>query len=154
VASNAPASVTNTATVTGGGEINTADDTASDPTTITQVADLTISTSHTGTFHPGDSADTYTITVTNVGAASTDGSTVTVADTLPSRLAPTAADHSLVNGWTVTIHGQSVTATRNEVLASGSSYPPLTLTVRVAPNAPASVTNTATVAGGGETNIA
>jgi hypothetical protein len=34
VAANAPASVTNTATVSGGGEINTANDTANDPTTI------------------------------------------------------------------------------------------------------------------------
>jgi regulation of enolase protein 1 (concanavalin A-like superfamily) len=34
VASSAPASVTNTATVSGGGETNTANDTASDPTTI------------------------------------------------------------------------------------------------------------------------
>ena len=38
VASNAPASVTNTATVSGGGETNTANDTASDPTTIKPVA--------------------------------------------------------------------------------------------------------------------
>jgi VCBS repeat-containing protein len=34
VAANAPASVVNTATVSGGGEINTANDTATDPTTI------------------------------------------------------------------------------------------------------------------------
>jgi hypothetical protein len=38
------------------------------------------------------------------------------------------------------------------VLAAGASYPPITLTVNVAGSAPASVTNVATVAGGGETN--
>ena len=42
VAANAPASVTNTATVSGGGEINTANDTATDLTTITQLPDLTV----------------------------------------------------------------------------------------------------------------
>ena len=69
VASNAPLSVTNTATVAGGGETNTANDTATDPTTITGVADLTITKTHTGNFHQGDSADTYTITVSNAGPA-------------------------------------------------------------------------------------
>src|SRR6202011_3135456 len=96
---NAPASVTNTATVAGGGEVNTANDSASDATTITQVADLTISKSHTGNFHPGDSGDTYTITVSNVGAVPTDGSTVTVTDKLPTGLAPTGADNGTINGW-------------------------------------------------------
>jgi uncharacterized repeat protein (TIGR01451 family) len=37
-------------------------------------------------------------------------------------------------------------------LGSNSSYPNITLTVNVASNAPASVTNSATVSGGGETN--
>ena len=40
------------------------------------------------------------------------------------------------------------------MLAAGQSYPPITLTVNVASTAPASVTNTATVSGGGETNTA
>ncbi len=154
VSATAPASVTNMATVAGGGEVNTANDSASDPTTITQVADLTISKSHAGTFHPGDSADAYTITVSNVGTVSTDGSTVTVTDTLPTGLAPTEADNGTINGWSVSTNAQTVTATRSDVLANGSSYPALTLTVRVANNAPASVTNTATVAGGGEVNTA
>jgi uncharacterized repeat protein (TIGR01451 family) len=154
VSATAPASVTNTATVAGGGEVNTANDSASDPTAIIPVADLTISKSHTGNFHPGDSADIYTITVSNIGAAPTDGTRVTVTDTLPTGLTPTAADSGTINGWTVSFSGQTVTATRSDVLASGSSYPTLTLTVRVANNAPASVTNTATVAGGGEINTA
>jgi hypothetical protein len=40
------------------------------------------------------------------------------------------------------------------VLAAAASYPPLTLTVNVATNAPASVTNSVTVSGGGELNTA
>jgi uncharacterized repeat protein (TIGR01451 family) len=154
VADNAPAKVINTANVSGGGEVNTSQGTASDPTTIAQVADLTILKSHTGNFHPGDRADTYTITVSNVGAVLTDGSTVTVTDVLPSGLAPTRADNGTMNGWSISTNGQTITATRSDVLANGSSYPALTLTVSIANNAAASITNTATVAGGGEVNIA
>ena len=109
---------------------------------------MTISLSHTGNFQQGDSADNYTITVNNVGAGPTTGQ-VTVTDTLPTGLTPTAASGT---GWTTSISGQTVTATRSDVLAAGASYPALTVTVSVASNAPASVTNTATVAGGGELN--
>src|SRR5207244_137299 len=147
------ASVTNTATVAGGGEVNTANDSASDPTTITQVADLTIAKSHTGNFRQGDAADLYTVTVSNVGPGPTTGA-VTVTDTLPAGLAPTAADNGTINGWTVSFSGQTITATRSDALNNGASYPALTFTVNVASNAPASVTNTATVAGGGELNTA
>src|SRR5262249_47309116 len=56
------------------------------------------------------------------------------------------------NGWNVTTNGQTITATRSDVLAAGNSYPALTLTVSVANNAPATITNLATVAGGGEVN--
>src|SRR5207253_2313518 len=100
VANNAPPSLTNTVTVAGGGETNTANDTASDPTAITQaVADLTISKSHTGNFRQGDAADTYTVTVSNVGLGPAAG-TVTVIDILPAGLTPTAADSGTINGWT------------------------------------------------------
>ncbi len=153
VANNAPASVTNTATVAGGGESNTANDSASDPTTITQAADLTVSKSHTGNFRQGHAADTYTLIVNNIGAGPTVGA-VTVTDTLPSGLAPTAADNATINGWAVTFTNQTITATRSDVLAAGGSYLPLTITVAVSNTAPASVTNTATVAGGGELNAA
>ena len=148
VAADAPASVTNTATVSGGGELNTANDTATDVTPIAQAADLTLGVSHVGNFQQGDSADNYTITVNNVGAGPTIGQ-VTVTDILPTGLTPTAANGT---GWTTSISGQTVTATRSDVLASGSKYSDLTVTVSVANNAPASVTNTATVAGGGELN--
>ena len=104
-------------------------------------------------FHAGGPADAYTITVANVGSAATSGS-VTVSDTLPAGLARTRADSGTINGWSVSTSGQTVTATRSGVLGIGASYPALTVTVSVASNAPASVTNTATVAGGGESNTA
>jgi uncharacterized repeat protein (TIGR01451 family) len=155
VADDAPASVINTATVAGGGEFNTANDTASDSTTIiqnSQAAELTITKRHNGNFHPGDRADVYTITVSNVSATPTDGSAVTVTDTLPTGLVPTEADDGIMNGWSLSTSGQTVTATRTDVLAGGASYPSLLLTVRVADNAPASLTNSATVSGGGGVN--
>src|SRR5207248_1970591 len=57
-----------------------------------------------------------------------------------------------VNGWTISTDGQTLTATRKDVLASGASFPDLTLNVAIASDAPASFTNTATVSGGGEIN--
>jgi uncharacterized repeat protein (TIGR01451 family) len=147
VASNAPASVTNTATVSGGGEANTSNDTASDPTTITTtIPDLTITKSHSGNFRLGQTGAIYTITVKNSGTGSTSGA-VTVTDTLPSGLTATALSGS---GWTCTLG--VLTCTRSTALAAGSSYPSINLTVKVASNAPASVTNTVTVSGGGEVN--
>ena len=153
VASNAPASVTNTATVSGGGEIITTNDSATDLTSITQVADLTLTKTHTGSFRQGDAGDAYTITVSNAGPGPTTGS-VTVSDVLPTGLTPTAADSGTINGWSVSTTGQTVTATRSNVLSAATSYPALTVRVNVASTAPASVTNTATVSGGGEINTA
>jgi uncharacterized repeat protein (TIGR01451 family) len=153
VAANAPASVTNTATVSGGGELNTANDRADDPTTIVQVADLVITKSHAGDFTQGDATDTYKVVVSNSGPGPTSG-TVTVTDTLPTGLTPTADNSGTVNGWTYSVNGRTITATRGDALASGDHYPDLVLTVAVAADAPASVTNTATVSGGGELNTA
>src|SRR5262249_24886101 len=82
VAANAAPLVTNTVTVSGGGEANTTDDSASDPTTVIQVADLTIAKYHIGPFHAGDPADQFSITVMNVGPGPTVGTT-TLTDTLP-----------------------------------------------------------------------
>jgi uncharacterized repeat protein (TIGR01451 family) len=153
VSPTAPASITNTVAVSGGGELETTNNSASDVTAITQLADLTIEKSHADDFHPGDRADTYTITVRNIGAAPTDGGIITVTDTLPAGLMPTAANAGTINGWTISVSGQTVTATRSDVLASGASYPALVLTVAVAEDAPLTVTNTAAVSGGGEVNF-
>ena len=122
VANNAPATVTNTATVAGGGETNTSNDTASDPTTVGTAAtpDLTITKSHTGNFAQGQTGATYSITVTNSGAAATSG-TVTVTDTVPTGLTATAISGT---GWTCTQPAGS--CTRSDALAAAASYPALT----------------------------
>src|SRR5205807_988923 len=96
--------------------------------------DLAVAKGHAGAFRQGDAADTYTITVSNVGVGPTAGA-VTVTDALPAGLAPTAADSGTVNGWAVSFAGQTVTATRGDTLAAGASYPALTLRVAVSPTA-------------------
>jgi uncharacterized repeat protein (TIGR01451 family) len=146
VADNAALSVTNNATVSGGGEANTSNDSASDATTITQLPDLTITKTHSGNFSQGQTGATYTLTAGNAGSAPTSG-TVTVTDTLPAGLIATAIGGT---GWSCTLG--SLICTRSDALAAGSSYPAITLTVNVANNAAASVTNNATVSGGGEAN--
>ena len=146
IESDAPASVTNTATISGGGDVNTSNNTATDLTQINRGQNLTVSKSHTGSFTQGQSGATYTITVTNIGAVPTLG-TVTLIDTIPTGLFPTAASGT---GWTCTVSGQTVNCTRGDPLAGGASYPPVTVTVDVADDAPASVTNRAIIAGGGD----
>src|SRR5205085_2295422 len=98
VAGNAPASVTNAVTVSGGGDTTPANNTASDPTTITVTVlppDLSITKTHTGNFSQGQIGATYAITVTNSGTGPTSAP-VTVVDTLPAGLTATAVSGS---GW-------------------------------------------------------
>jgi len=112
------------------------------------VPDLTIAMSHTGNFVRPQSGATYTITGSNSGGADTSA-LITVNDTLPAGL--TATDFSGVN-WNCTL--SPLQCTRGDVLFAGTSFEQITLTVDVAPNAASSVTNTATVSGGAETNTA
>ncbi|MGC3956782.1 MAG: lamin tail domain-containing protein [Verrucomicrobiota bacterium] len=108
--------------------------------------DLAILKSHAGSFAQGDAGRTYTITVTNVGSLATTGA-VSVVDVLPAGLTATAMTGS---GWSITLG--TLTATRADVLTANAAYPAITLTVTVASNAPASLTNLASVATGGDTN--
>jgi uncharacterized repeat protein (TIGR01451 family) len=149
VSGTAPALVTNTVTVGGGGEITSTNDIATDPTTIIQVADLTVAKTHNGNFTQGGTGDVYTVTVSNVGPGPTLG-TVSVSDTLPSGLTATGFSGT---GW-LSCSTVTLTCNRSDVLANGSSYPAIVLTVDVSDTAPALVTNTVTVAGGGEINTA
>lgn len=145
-------SVTNTATVSGGGEINTANDTATDVTAIIPpTPDLVISSTHNGNFTQGQIGATYTLTVSNIGPAPTSG-TVSVIDSLPFDFTATAIAGP---GWTCST--LTLTCTRNDALAAftggvPSSYPPITVTVNVAPTAFAQERNNAFVSGGGEVN--
>jgi hypothetical protein len=111
-------------------------------------ADLTVASMHAGNFKAGDVSDTYMLTVTNSGNASTSG-TVSVSEMLPVGFTPTSVTGS---GWTCLI--ASVTCTRSDALAASGSYPPISLTVSIASGDIGTYANTVTVSGGGETNTA
>ncbi len=108
--------------------------------------DLTIYKTHSGNFVQGQAGATYAITVTNSGGSPTTG-TVSVTDNVPISLVPTSISGP---GWSCT--PPAGPCTRSDSLAPGSNYPPLTITLNVASDAPAQVVNTATVSGGGENN--
>jgi uncharacterized repeat protein (TIGR01451 family) len=150
VAANAPASVTNVAFLSGGGDTNAFNNTANDPTTIipalTPGPDLAVTSTHTGSFIQGTTGVTYTITVTNTGTAGSSG-TITVTDTLPAGLAATAITGT---GWSTDLG--TLTGTRSDALTASNAYPPIIITLDVATNAAARVTNVVTVSGGGDVN--
>jgi uncharacterized repeat protein (TIGR01451 family) len=143
--------------ITAGDQVNTTDPITSNEggtggtataTVGVVVPDLTVALSHTGNFLSPQTGATYTITVSNSGGADTTA-VITVNDNLPTGL--TATDLSGPN-WNCTL--TPLQCTRGDTLFAGTSFEPITLTVNVASNAPASVTNTVTVSGGNETNTA
>ncbi len=162
VSGSAAASVTNSATVSGGGSASSS---ASDVTAINAgnplsreyihlggrtvaienasqpVPALKIVKSHSGNFSQGQTGAAYTIAVSNTGSAATSG-TVTVTDSLPTGLTLT---NMTGTGWTCA----GASCSRSDALAASASYPAITVTVSVSGSAPASVTNSATASGGG-----
>jgi uncharacterized repeat protein (TIGR01451 family) len=143
-------SITNTASVSGGGQTNTANDSSSDPTTVLS-PDLTISKSHTGNFTQGGTG-AYSLTVGNTGTAATSGP-VTVTDTLPTGLSVTAGTVALTGtnaaNWSCNAVGQVITCTSSTAIANGASST-FGFNVAVASNAPASLINSVSVSGGNE----
>ena len=87
----------------------------------------------------------FTLTVGNASTRVPTAGTVT--DTLPAGLTPTSASG---NGWTCGISAQVVTCTSSTPIAAAGSAAPITINVSVLPTAPASVTNSAAVSGGGD----
>ncbi len=105
---------------------------------------LAIDKSHTGDFYRGQTGAEYTIEVSNQGPDPTKGN-VTVTDDLPAGLTATAISGT---GWNCVL--ATLTCTRSDELAAGDSYPPITMTVDVAEDAPSELINSATVEGGGD----
>jgi len=103
---------------------------------------LSITKTHIGNFAQGQQSATYTVTVSNANGAGATNGTVTVTETLPSGLTMGSMSGT---GWNC----GSTTCTRSDALAAGASYPAVTVTVNVALNAPAQVTNQVSVSGGG-----
>ena len=148
----APGTVTNIAEVSGGGDSNSTNNEATDPTIIAAPAagmDLTIAKTHSPNTVVAGQTFTYFVSVLNVGSSPSSG-TVTVTETPPAGLTITALSGA---GWTCAVPTR--TCTRNDPLPPAASYPDITVTVSVGANvAPGTVTNVAVVSGGGDPNDA
>jgi uncharacterized repeat protein (TIGR01451 family) len=141
-------SVTNTATVSSPAAVPdpVAANNTSSVTTNILAPDLAITKTHPGTFTVGVNG-TYTITVSNSAGSLPTSGTITVTDTLPAGLGYVSATGT---GWACGFAAGTVTCATSATLAAGTSANPVTLTVSVASTAVPSVTNFATVSGGGE----
>ncbi len=162
VANTAVPSVTNTLTVSGGGEPASANvnNTLILTTPVTDF-DLTITKTKTtaANFALGVTTDTYTVVVNNIGGRATTG-TYTVTDILPTGLTLTSAGGGagwvIGAGWTCAANtpaagdnvagGSRVVCTRATAIAAAASSTTIVFPVTVAAAAVPSVTNTATVA--------
>ena len=111
-------------------------------------ADLTLAKTHApATFLAGGSG-VYTLTPSNIGAGASAGP-ITVVDTLPAGL--TAAGTPTGSGWSCAVAAQIVTCTSSTAIAAGDSGAPISVPVNVDGGlGNRSLTNTATIAGGGE----
>lgn len=103
--------------------------------------DLSVDKFHFASFQAGANG-TFTLRVSNAGPAPTTGQTVTLSDTLPAGMSAVAVSGP---GWTCTL--TPLSCTRSDVLAAGSSYPDVQLTVT---SGAGTFTNSASVSGGGE----
>jgi uncharacterized repeat protein (TIGR01451 family) len=136
--------VVNTATVSGAdAEVDLSNNTASDPTVVTPVVDLSLTKTLVGSIVAGGEA-TYRLVVANDGPSPTSGDVV-VSDRLPSGLTFVSATGT---GWECGDRGQLVTCTSSAVVAAGKSAPPITIVTSVSAAAGADVRNSASVSTG------
>lgn len=112
--------------------------------------DLLILKTHGGfNFSQGEKGASYEIGVFNVGRLDTTG-TVTVTDTLPAGLVATSI-HSTSQEWTCTL--ATLSCFRNYPASGGGVGSSIYVTVDVDPNAPASVTNQASVSNASDVDL-
>jgi uncharacterized repeat protein (TIGR01451 family) len=147
VAAQAVGPLVNRVSVTTIGDPSRDNDTAEDSTEIAGTPNLRLTKTHDDVFAPGGTA-TFTFTAANSGTGSTSGQ-FTVTDTVPSGLTPTSA---VGDGWTCGIGGQTVTCQTTGVIAAGSIAPPITVTVSIPGSASGAFNNTASIAGGGDSD--
>ncbi len=107
------------------------------------VADLTIAKTHSSDFTQGGYG-IYNITVTNSGTGTSNG-VVTVTDPMPPGFQIAGIYATTWSSCIASNNATLLTCTRNTALSAGSSFGDIAVTVRVPSNAPAQVTNTATV---------
>ncbi|HWC20531.1 MAG TPA: hypothetical protein VG498_26170, partial [Terriglobales bacterium] len=105
---------------------------SSTPSVTVAASALSVAAIHAGNFNLGQQGATYSVTVKNGTSAGATSSKVTVSEALPS-------GETLVsmsgNGWTCPGAGGANTCDRSDTLATGASYPAITVTVNIAANA-------------------
>lgn len=132
---------------------NSENNSAAAAVTVVDHPDLTVTKSHAGSFKQGDNGDAYTITVSNTSVSPSVGA-VTLSESLPAGLIARSLSGTGWNCDSIPVGGTpgpaTLNCTRSDSLSGGNSYNDLTLTVDVSCNAAASLTNRATVSGGGD----
>jgi uncharacterized repeat protein (TIGR01451 family) len=111
--------------------------------------DLAITKTHSGNFTHGQNG-TYTINVSNAGGQPFSGQ-VTVKDTLPGVMTPVSAGGT---GWSCNWTSTTVTCTRSGALATGASYPSISVNVHVSQFGAGRWVNVAKVSGGNDSSNA
>lgn len=118
----------------------------STPTVMVTAPVLSVAKTHMGSFAQGQQGASYTVTVSNGASAGATNAKVTVTETVPS-------GETLVSmagaGWTCPGAGGANTCDRSDMLATGASYPAITVTVNVAATAASPQLNQVSVSGGG-----
>ncbi len=113
--------------------------------------DLTITKTNNGPWIQGGTG-TFVLTVNNIGGTASTGA-ITVTDPMPTGL--TLASTSSSVAWNCAASTvANVSCTSSTPIAAAGNGGAITVNVNVAANAAASILNTATVAGGGQTNTA
>ncbi|MET0577837.1 MAG: isopeptide-forming domain-containing fimbrial protein, partial [Ilumatobacteraceae bacterium] len=141
--------VTNTATVAGRTfETATANNTATDPLTVTAEADVTVDKTITATtFVAGEDA-VWTLAVTNHGPSTTRGSAaapIVVTDTLPAGTGTATWSAPAGSGWDCVVAATTVTCAYPHDLLLGATSPLVTITTPVDSGTTGTLTNSATV---------
>ncbi len=144
VSTNAPSLLTNTVTVSGGGDGNALNNTSNLTWSVATGPDLVVTKSTNSTFREGTNGS-FLVNVVNVGGTPTTG-VVTVTEQPPVGMEIVSMTGT---GWN---SNSSNAVTRSDSLGSNADYPPITVAVAVASNAPSVLTNMVTVSGGGDAN--
>jgi hypothetical protein len=149
VAGSASGTLTSTGAVSDPDDTGTVGKNVTDSVTIgVPSPDLTLTVHHSGAFTPGGTG-TYTIGVADKPGAGPTAGPTTVVFPVPDGMTPVSAGGT---GWTCTTAGATVTCTRTDVLRPGSGYPPLNVTVSVAPGTTGEVPVTVTGSSPGDAN--
>lgn len=141
VSQSAPATVTNTAVVSGGSEINLSNDTATDVAQVVSSADLAVTASGTPDPVAAGGNIVYTIGVTNNGPSAADNATLVASipanTTILSMIAPA--------GWNCTSGSNSEVCTNVNMAGLASASFTMTVTVKSGTANGTVITETASV---------